>query len=91
MQEECSGLGALFPELTGEAGRAGGSQLVPAPWCQGRVPSGPGAALPHSELGDQGRAEVLQPLSLPFLQLVQAGRKFPVPNPWSWTRWLSPI
>lgn len=56
-----------------------------------RVPSGPGAALPHSELGDQGRAEVLQPLSLSFLQLVQAGRKFPVPNPWSWTRWLSPI
>lgn len=34
-----------------------------------RVPSVPGAALPHSELGGQGRAEVLQLLSLPPLQL----------------------
>lgn len=37
LQEECSGLGALFPEPTGEAGGAGGSQLVPAPWCQGSL------------------------------------------------------
>lgn len=34
-----------------------------------RVPSGPGTALPHSELGGQGRAEVFQLLSLPPLQL----------------------
>lgn len=80
LQEECSGLGALFPELTGEAGAAGGA----------RVPSGT-SALPLSELGGQGKAEVLQLFSFPACQLVQAGRKFPVPNPWSQTRWLSLI
>lgn len=62
LQEECSGLGALFPELTGEAGGAGGA----------RVPSGT-SALPLSELGGQGKAEVLQLFSFQLASLCRQG------------------
>lgn len=81
LQEEYSGLGALFPEL------GAASWFLPR---GARAPSGPGLSL-------VARAGLRCFTRFPFLpsschpQFVQAGRKFPVPNPWSWTGWLSPV